>query len=270
LRRRAFFFLLLATVIWGSSFPIQKLIIGDVSPTNYIAFRFAIAAIFSYVFWGKGNWKYGSLLGVILALGYLTQTVGLKYTTASKNGFFTSLYVVLVPVVSWILEKEKLHINQAVGLTMAGVGSYLLSGGVKGFNFGDFLSLLCAVAFAFHVVLITIFSKKAKEEDLLTPQFTITSVANAIFGLGTSWYLSVGAIMSALYNAALSTVFGIWVQVKYQKHVGSNTTAIIFVGEPIFAALFSWIILHETLSPMQFLGATLMVGAIIISGVKSL
>jgi len=270
LKRKAFFFLLIATIIWGTSFPIQKLIIGNVSPMNYTSFRFAIAAVLSYMLWGRGNWKYGSILGIILSLGYLTQTVGLKYTTASKNGFFTSLYVVLVPVVSWILEKEKLHISQAVGLAMAGIGSYLLSGGVRGFNFGDFLSLLCAVFFAFHVVLITIFSKKVKEEDLLTPQFAITSALNAAFGVGTSWRLSEGAIMSALYNAALSTVYGIWAQVKYQKHVGSNTTAIIFVGEPMFAALFSWIILHEMLSPMQLLGATLMVGAIIVSGVKSL
>ena len=270
MKRKAFFFLLLATVIWGTSFPVQKLIIGDVSPMNYIAFRFAIAALLSYIFWGKGNWKYGSILGIILSLGYLTQTVGLKYTTASKNGFFTSLYVVLVPVVSWVLEREKLHINQAVGLAMAGIGSYLLSGGVRGVNFGDFLSLLCALSFAFHVVLITIFSKKVKEEDLLTPQFTITSALNAVFGIGTGWRLSGGAIMSALYNAVLSTVFGIWAQVKYQKHIGSNTTAIIFVGEPIFAALFSWMILHETLSPIQLLGAMLMVGAIITSGVKSL
>ncbi len=267
--KKAYFWLLLITVIWGTTFPFQKLIISDVSPFTYISLRFFIAAALAFLIWGKGNWKYGSILGVILALSYTSQTVGLRFTTSSKNGFFTSLYIVLVPLVSYFIEKEKLSKYQAIGLVLAGIGSYLLSGGVHGFNIGDFLSFLCAVGFAFHVVLITVFSKNTKEEDLLTPQFAITSALNALFGIGSSWKFSLPAIGVAFYTAIFATVFGILMQVKYQKHIGSNTTAIIFSGEPVFAALFSWLILREILTPVQLIGAGLLVGAIVLTGVKS-
>ena len=245
------------------------MIIGGVSPLPYISFRFTIAAVVSLLLWGRGNWKYGSVLGFILALSYTTQTLGLKFTTASKNGFFTSLYVVLVPLVSWFLEKERLTKLQAIGLATAAVGSYFMSGGISGFNFGDFLSFLCAVGFAFHVVLITVFSKKVKEESLLTPQFTITAALNALFATGLSWHMTVPATVVALYTAILATVFGIWVQVKNQKLIGSNLTALVFAGEPVFAALFSFLFLHEVLTPLQILGASLLTAAIILSGVNA-
>ncbi len=265
---RGYFLLLLVTAVWGTTFPVQKLAIGEVSPLAYNSVRFAIASVVAFILWGKGEWKRGSLLGVILALSYASQTAGLKITTASKNGFFTSLYIVLVPFVSWIIEGVKPRYNHLIGAVLAFFGSYLLSGGIEGFNFGDFLSTLCGIGFAFHVVLITKFSKEIRETDLLTPQFIITAVLNGILAINASWYMSFGAIGAAVYTAILATVLGIWMQVKYQKEVGSNTAAMIFTGEPVFAMLFSSLILGETFSRSQIIGASLLVGAIILSGVK--
>ncbi len=256
------------TVIWGSTFPVQKIAIGNVSPLAYNSVRFAIASVIAFLIWGKGEWRRGSLLGIILALSYASQTAGLKLTTASKNGFFTSLYIVLVPFVSWVIEGIKPRYNHLIGAVLAFFGSYMLSGGVKGFNFGDFLSTLCGIGFAFHVVLITKFSKEVRETDLLTPQFLITTLVNGLMAAGSSWRMPLGALGAAVYTAVLATVLGIWMQVKYQKEVGSNTAAMIFTGEPVFAMLFSFMMLGETFSEIQIAGASLLVGAIILSGVK--
>ena len=266
--RKSYFWLFFITLIWGTTFPVQKLIISDISPTFYISFRFFIAFVVAYLVWGMGNIKYGSILGIILGLSYTTQTVGLKFTTASKNGFLTSLYVVLVPLVSWLIEKERLTRYQIIGFFLAFVGSYLLSGGVHGFNFGDFLSFLCAVGFSFHVVLISVFSRKVKETDLLTTQFLITSVVNLMLSFNSSWNMNIPSIAVAFYTALSATVLGIYVQVKHQKVVGSNTTALIFAGEPVFAALFSYIIIGEVLSPVQVLGGGMLVGSLVLAGIK--
>lgn len=262
--------LLLVTVIWGTTFPIQKMVMGDVSPLFYNSVRFAMAAILSFLIWGKGEWKRGGVLGIILALSYASQTTGLKFTTASKNGFFTSLYVVLVPFVSWIIEKTRPGLNHVLGIILAFWGSYLLSGGVKGFNTGDFLSTLCGIGFAFHVVLITKFSRQVKEEDLLTPQFVVTSLVNGMIAIaGKSFDLTLSALFVATYTAISATVFGIWVQVKFQKVMGSNTAALIFSGEPVFAMIFSHIMIHEVFTTSQIIGAALLIGAVIMAGVKT-
>jgi drug/metabolite transporter (DMT)-like permease len=191
---RGYIYLLLVTVIWGTTFPVQKIIVGDVSPLFYNSIRFAIAALISYLIWGKGDWKRGGILGMILALSYASQTAGLKITTASKNGFFTSLYIVLVPLVSWLIEGITPRLNHILGIVLAFFGSYLLSDGIKEFNFGDFLSALCGVGFAFHVVLITKFSQEVKETDLLTPQFVITSVLNLILATAGGFNMTLPAL----------------------------------------------------------------------------
>ena len=266
--KRSYLWLFLVTVIWGTTFPVQKMIIGGVSPTLYIAVRFGIASLVSYLVWGIGHFKYGTLLGVILGLSYTTQTVGLKFTTASKNGFLTSLYVVLVPLVSWLIERERLSRLQITGFVLAFFGSYLLSGGIEGFNLGDFLSFLCAVGFSFHVVLISVLSKKVKETDLLTIQFLVTALINLSMSFGESPVFPVSALLVAVYTALSATVLGIYVQVKHQKVIGSNATALIFAGEPVFAALFSYIILGETMTTLQVLGGGMLVGSIIMAGLR--
>ena len=261
--------MLVVTIIWGTTFPVQKIAIGDVSPVFYNSVRFLIAAVVSLLIWGKGDWKRGGILGLILALSYASQTTGLKLTTASKNGFFTSLYVVLVPFVSWMIEGVKPRVNHAIGAALALIGSYLLSGGVEGYNLGDFLSTLCGVGFAFHVVLITKFSKEVRETDLLTPQFFITAALNAALAMGHDWFITLPALSSAVYTALAATVFGIWVQVKYQKEVGSNAAALVFAGEPVFSMIFSFLMIGEMFTVVQLVGAALLVGSIVMAGVRS-
>jgi len=265
--KRAFFSMLILTIIWGSTFPLQKIVLVGISPFIYNSMRFSLASILSYLIWGFGSIKYGAILGLFLSCGYITQIWGLTMTTASKSGFITSLYVVLVPLISYFLERKKVSVLQLLGFCFAFIGMYLLSGGVDGFNFGDFLNLLCAVSFAFHVVMITIFSNKVHHSKLLTPQFLTTALINSFLGIHGKWKITFPILGVVIYTAIFATVYGIYIQTKYQKRIGSNTSALIFSGEPVFSAIFSYLILHEKMTVFQIVGAGLLLTAILMSSV---
>lgn len=266
---KALFSLLFVAFIWGSTFPIQKIVLVGVSPTFYIAVRFFIAALVSYFLFGKGNVKYGSILGTLLGIAYTTQTWGLTITTSTKSGFITSMYIVFVPVFAYLLEREIPTIFQIVSFFVASLGLYMISGGIKGFNFGDFLTLICAVSFALHVVLITMFSKRVKEVDLLFPQFLVVGILNLILNVfWKNWNFTLPAVGSAVFTALAATILAIYLQAKYQKALGNNVSAIVFLGEPVFAAVVSYFMLDETMTGEQFLGAALLLISMVFSSLE--
>ncbi|GAI10296.1 unnamed protein product, partial [marine sediment metagenome] len=145
-------YLLGIVVIWGSTFAIIKGILDQIMPFTFLAYRFFLAAFVLYViFWkrlrniDKIILKKGFLIGIFLFLGYTFQTVGLKYTTATKAGFITGLSVVLVPIISYFFIKEKINRNSVIGVIFAIIGLWFLNYNSSfNFNFGDFLVLLCA------------------------------------------------------------------------------------------------------------------------------
>ena len=264
-------FLLLATFFWGITFPIQKLVLDvGVSPFVYNAIRFFIASIVVLLLWGPGNVRYGLILGTVLSIGYVTQTWGLTMTTSSRSGFITSLFVLFVPVFSYFIEKKKPTIYHLFSFGLATIGIFLLTHGEVGFGLGEFLTLICAISFGLHVVLITVFSHIVNEEKLLFWQFLAVWVINGLVGLiaGHSFIISSRTLGVATFTALTATVYGIWAQLKYQKIVSSNTSAIIFAMEPVFAYTFSYIILKEVLTPTQWFGAILLLVSILIVSIK--
>ncbi|AEX86113.1 putative permease, DMT superfamily [Marinitoga piezophila KA3] len=265
---KAYFLLLFVTFIWGSTFPLIKMTVGENDVYIFLTLRFAIASLLSFLIWKKQNFKYGMIIGIFIALGYITQTIGLTLTTASKSGFITSLYIIMVPFFSYLVEKEKAHLNHIIALPFAITGSYLLSGGISGFNFGDFLTLLCAIFFALSMVYITKYSKIEKETSLLGYQFLFVAVLNGALSLTKPIHITLPMIGTALFTAVLATIFATLVQLKYQKVVSTNTTAFIFIGEPIFAMLSSFIILHERMTSTQIIGGIILIIALVIASLN--
>lgn len=213
----------------------------------------------------------GLILGFFLGIAYAAQTSGLKITTSTKSGFITSLYVPLVPFFSYLVEKNKPTLFQMISFFISVVGLYMLNEPSKDpFNFGDLLTVLCAVSFAIHVVLITHLTKSDNDEvALLAPQFLLTSGVNLVLTpLGGGLKMNFAALFALLFTALFATIFALWVQLKFQKLVGSNISAIIYVGEPVFAALFSFIILHERMSSMQLFGMVLLIFAMVTGTIK--
>ncbi|MEN3042615.1 MAG: DMT family transporter [Fervidobacterium sp.] len=272
----AVFWLLILTFLWGLTFPIQKLVLTEnISPFLYNAIRFWIAAFLSAAIFKKSDWKRAIILGVVMAIAYATQTWGLTITTSTKSGFITSLYIVIVPFFSFLIEKEKIKLVQIIGFAGATFGMYLLTNGsITGFNFGDFLTIICGIMYALHVVLITHFSKETEEFALLTPQFLTVAILNTGFNIfyessGNVWKFSLPALGVATFTAISATIIAIVIQTKYQRIVGSNVSALIFVGEPIFAMILSAIILHERINLVQGIGIIIMMTSIILGVIQT-
>lgn len=270
--KKAIFSLLTVTFIWGLTFPIQKIALEGINPFFYNCLRFLTAFLLTLlVFRKKPSWKKGLILGLFLGVAYAAQTSGLKITTSTKSGFITSLYIPLVPFFSYLVEKNKPNLSQIISFFISVVGLYMLNDPSKDpFNVGDFLTIICAISFAIHVVLITHFTKSDSDEvPLLAPQFLLTSGVNLVLApLGGDAKMNFAAILALLFTALFATIFAVWVQLKFQKLVGSNISAIIYVGEPVFAALFSFIILCERMSLIQFIGMVLLISAMIVGTTK--
>ena len=153
--------LLFVTIIWGSAFVVMKNSMDAITPTYLLAYRFTIAALgMAALFWKQIRgmsmleFKCGALAGLFLFISYYFQTYGLKYTTASKNAFITTLYVVIVPFLAWAVNHVRPKANNLIAAGFAVVGLALLS--LKGdltVNFGDFLTLVCGICFALHGIL---------------------------------------------------------------------------------------------------------------------
>ncbi|BBE31713.1 membrane protein [Tepiditoga spiralis] len=262
--------LLMAAVIMGSTFPIQKLGLINISPLQYIIFRFGIASLISFFIFGYGKFLESFFLGLVLSFSYITQIIGLTYTTSSKSGFIVSQYVVLVPIFSYFLEREKISKNQLISFLLSIVGSYLLTGGIAGFNFGDMLMFLCAIGFSLHIVLITKFSKVVEEKKLLFFQFfTVTIISVFLsFVFKIKYVFNFTSLNSILYVGTIGTVLVIFLQLKYQKKVGSNLTVLLFLAQPIVSSFLSILILHEEFTIIQVFGAFLLMLAVVISTLK--
>lgn len=149
--------LLAAAIIWGSAFAVVKNTLDSVPPSMMIALRFGIAALISGVILRKhlrgltrGQVLMGLLVGVLTGLAYIVQTIGLQDTTAGKNAFLTTIYVLLVPFGSAVLFHEKLGARRYVAavLMLLGIGILSLDGESGGLNRGDVLTLVCGVLYA--------------------------------------------------------------------------------------------------------------------------
>jgi len=272
MKTKATVLLLIVTAVWGLTFPIQKLILIEANPFYYNSLRFLTAFVLTLIFFrSKISWKKAVILGLFLGVAYATQTSGLKITTSTKSGFITSLYIPFVPFFSYLIERKKPTFFQIISFLISVVGLYMLNDPTHDpFNVGDLLTVICAVAFAIHVVMVTHFTENNENEiSLLAPQFLVTSLINgALAPVYGDFKINFGFIFVMIFTALFATIFAVWVQLKFQKYVGSNTAALIYVGEPIFAAVFSFIILSEKMSRVQFYGMILLVGAIILGTIR--
>ncbi len=213
----------------------------------------------------------GFLIGVFIFIGYLTQTVGLKYTTASKSGFITGLYVVFTPILAYPILRTALPRKRILAVLLASTGLFLLSEidpiSLR-MNYGDFLTVLSAVAYAFSVVLIGKYARIFSVSVLATTQILTTWVLSTL-----SWAIleplflpkSRIAWIAIVITAIFATALAFLAQNYAQKHTTATKAAIIFTAEPIFALIFSSATLGETLTQRGILGAALIIIGMLLS-----
>ena len=275
-RSRAEFFLFLCTFIWGGTFVVVKGGLDDVSPMLFIAIRFAIAIIlFLPLALGPlrtANRKalaHGSVLGILLAAGFIVQTIGMQYTTASKSGFIAGLLVIFTPIFQILIERKSPRPGNVIGIALVLIGLYLLTSPEgSSFNLGDALTLICAVVFGFYIVYLDIVSNVSDPRVLTFMQFAVTFViagGGAVLFEDRRLSLTTGLIFSLAYLSVLATVLTLWLQTRYQKDTTPTRAAVIFSLEPALAAIFAYFVRDEVIGALGVLGGGLIVGGLLVS-----
>ncbi|QXM06432.1 DMT family transporter [Crassaminicella indica] len=268
--------LLFVTLAWGLSFILTKNSLDALSTFNFLAIRFFIAAISAAVIFykrvlklNKSTLKYGILIGVIMFSGYAFQTVGLNYTTASKSAFISSLCVVLVPIFSSLLLKKRPKPAAIFGVILSTIGLGLLTlNGSLSLNLGDLLSLLCAFCFAFQILAISKYSVKVDTINLAIIQIIVVGLLSIIVSLlfeAPTLPSNKKVWVDILFLSFFCTSGAFIIQNTAQKHTSATHAALIFTGEPVFAAIFGYFICGEILSVRGFIGGFLIVSSMLLA-----
>lgn len=269
--------LLLVTFFWGLTFPLIKNSLVFVSPVLFLSLRFLVSSLLLLPFlrnrnaFSRTNIKYGMIAGAFLFIGYYFQTVGLEYTTAAKSGIITGTYVVLIPVISYFYLRKKITRTDTVASLMAFVGLITMSAGNISnttVQLGDVLTLICAVGYAFQIAYV---SKYARNLDSTVFTFyqiltvgILSTVAIPTYPLSSN-VINYYVIFTIFFTAIFAGVFGYYINTKALVFVEPTTAGIIFVGEPIFAAVTSVIINGEVLGTLGLVGGGVMVLAMFLT-----
>ncbi len=280
---KAHILLVVITLIWGATFVVIKNAIADVTPLFFNAVRMLLASVcLLLIFWRpvrRLRWpalRTGALVGTFLWAGYEFQTTGLKLTTPSKSAFLTGVSVVLVPVFLAIFWKRKVNRWTLLGVATAFVGLVLMTVPAgedawaewSSVNAGDLLTLACAVAFAFHIILIGRATKQHPFEQiafLQTAMATVLMFATipVLETVQVTW--SPAVVWGIVITGVLGTAVAFSVQAWAQQFTPATHTALIFTLEPVFAWLTSYIVLHERLGARAAAGAGLILVGVLVS-----
>lgn len=222
------------------------------------------------------GWVKGIATGFFLFLGYAFQTAGLIDTTSGRAGFITGLSVVIVPLLAAIIYRTRIPRATIFGVSLATSGLYLMSWGADataGFGRGDLLVLACAFAFAFHIVAIARFG--AQTDEFHFSGFQMLTVASlslmwAIRYEGPMPAIDGGVAATAAFTGIVVTALVLLWQTRAQRIAPPTHTAVIFTMEPVFAALFGYLLAGEVLHPRGLVGAVLILTGMLASEVGAL
>lgn len=272
---RSVFELLFAAVFWGFGFIAVLWCLKEIGPSEITFMRmmigFSIGALLQVLFRSRLEWKSALSLSfwpaVFLTGTLIFQTFGLQYTTATKSGFITTLYVVMVPVIDALWQRHRIG-SQTWGLVvLALIGtSLIMKLEFNSLNVGDLLTLVCAVFASMHIIAVGKMSTKTRHPflfntmqsfwvallvlPLIKPNHLVPKMMDFL-----SW--SPKAIIGLLSLALGSTVFAFYLQVRAQAHLSATVSSILFLLESPFAMIFAVFLLGESLTNMEAVGATL-------------
>lgn len=279
--------LLLTATIWGVAFVAQSVGMEYIGPFTFNAIRCVLGGLVLIPVilvlkkkkeTGAENqekedkktlWAGGIACGVILCIASNLQQFGIMEASVGKSGFFTALYIVMIPVIGIFIGKRP-GIKLWFCVALAVVGMYLLCMKDGSFTIerADIMLLLCALAFSFHILVVDYFSPKVDDVKMSCIQFFVCGVLSAVGMLFTETP-DISNIQAAwlplLYAGLLSCGVGYTLQIVGQKGINPVIASLIMSLESVISALAGWVILGQVLSPKEILGCVLMFVAIIIT-----
>lgn len=280
--------LVVAAAFWGFGFIATVWSLQTLDAFQLTFVRFAIAALAGTVFiWvtrKKGAWRenfrWTFWPAVFLTATLVFQTWGMHYTTVSKSGFITTLYVIFVPILDSVLNRTRLGWKLWACVVTAVIGTSLIVGaGFTAFNFGDFLTLICAVMASLHIYIVGVVSPRVSQPFIfnilqscwcaviLSPVIFLSPVHNKLLNVG-DWPTL--AWVGVLILAFGSTIFAFYLQVRAQARLSTTVSTLLFLLESPFALIFAMLILSESLGFKESFGAVMIflsaIGAILLEG----
>lgn len=271
--------LVTVTIFWGSTFILSKIVLEQVPLVMYLIIRLNLAALMLslYAFRYRKELSlqtlyHGIVMGVFLFLSYFFQMWGIQYTSASNAGFITGLNVVFVPLFSIFFFGAHPRVSSIVGVTFATTGLYFLSGGdFSALSKGDWLVFVCAVTVAFHVIYTGKFASKNNIYLLTSVQLCVTGLLSLTlipFESESFPPINLNIILLLFYLALFGTVYTFLMQTAMQRFTTATRTALVFSLEPVFAALFAFLIVGEILTPTGWFGGILIIFGMLIAEIR--
>lgn len=284
MRLKADLTLLFVSILWGSAFVAQRVAgqLGGVYYFNGVRYLLAALVVLPFALGVRrianpphesphGQTKWMLIAGFLLFIASAFQQAGMLYTTAGNAGFITSLYVVLIPIVLFVVWREKQHWTFAVAILLAAVGAFLLStGGTLQVRAGDALELAGALFWAIHVIVLGKFAAKFEAVSFSVGQLAICGVLNLLTGVFVEDGIAFSApiVFAIAYTALFSLGLSYTLQVWAQKLTPPADAALILSLESVFAVLAGWLILDERLAGIQILGCVMIFFAVMLSQIR--
>jgi drug/metabolite transporter (DMT)-like permease len=271
--------LVLVTLIWGTTFPGVKIVTQALTPAELVAARFLISA-FLFAPFLKGSilslWRDALPLGALLFTSFLTQAVGIQDISSGRAAFITGLNVIFVPLALPLLGKSVPKMAfLAAFLALAGIGVMSFDAQTLKFSLGDLWTLGCAISYAGYVLLLDRVSSRHSSLQLSAAQVSVVGVLASLWALpgllehGIPKALYGSSLLPVLYLGLIAAGLTTLLQTVAQKAVPVFQAAVLYSLEPVFAAIFSYWWLGEVLNLNGWIGAGLVLLAMIISQIPT-
>jgi len=273
--------IIIATIIWGSSFVIVKDVTNLLSPAWILAVRFTAAAVIMgvallgrrHLYFERSHVGFGLLFGLAMFMAYYLQTIGITDTTPGKNAFLTGTYCVIVPFMAWALLRRRPNRYNIVAavLCIVGVGFISLDGDLS-IRFGDAMTLACACFYALHIILVSRFAEGRDVYVLTLWQFVGVALCSCAVGLvaepAPAWgSLPLECWASLAYLTIACTTLALLFQNIGQAHLPPASAALLLSLEAVFGVAFSVALGAEQLTARVVIGFALVFAAIVVSEV---
>lgn len=272
--------LILITMIWGGTFLAIHYVLNFTTPMFFVGCRFFVAALILFVFTFKSmnntsrvDCIAGFLIGVVIAFSYGLQTIGLKTITSSESAFLTALYIPLVPILIWIFYRQRPHLYIWCGVFLAFIGLLLLTGNgfnQINFNLGQIFTILSAIGIALEIILISLFASRVNLRNVTVIQLAVASIL-CFFMMPLvgetkippiSWQFVIITLGLGFASTLIQFAMN-WAQ----RTVDPSRAAIIYAGEPVWAALFGRLA-GERLPILAMIGGVFVILGVLISELK--
>ncbi|NLB50500.1 MAG: DMT family transporter [Clostridiaceae bacterium] len=271
--RKAHLLLLLTSFLWGTAFVAQSVALDYIGPFTFNALRYGIAVLVLLPFLiarkPKLDWRFfrvSLLIGLILFVSSSLQQRALLTATAGKAGFITSLYIVLVPIISQFFGR-KVGVHHWLAVAASFVGLYLMTYAASGqFTSADVLLFVASIGYSIHIIVIEKYAADVDAIALSAVQFAVASVLSLVVASfaeqSFSWILIRAAVPSILYTGIFSNGVANTLQIVAQKDSHSTVASLIMGLEAVFAVIGGAIILGERFSPREILGVLIMLASV--------